>query len=252
MDLGLNGKIALVTGAGSQIGFGRGIVMTLARNGCDIISCDIDVEGSEKTAEDVRAMGRRAIAVKADITDVRQVKAVVEKAMNEFGRIDILVNNAGAGTPPKSFMETTESDWERDIDINLKGVLICTRAVLDQMISRGSGKIINVTSHCAKTGGAAVAVYSAAKAGVVAFTKGLASEMAPLGVNINSVAPGLGYTQFVASASKEMLDSFLEKVPTGKPTTPDDMGNAVAFLASDLSMNIVGQSISVDGGLTMY
>lgn len=252
MDLGLNDKVALVTGAGSQIGFGKGIVMSLARNGCDIISCDIDIEGAEKTAEDVIAIGRRAIAVRADITNTLQVKTVVERAVNEFGRIDILVNNAGAGTPPKSFLETTESDWDRDININLKGVLICTRAVLDQMIARGSGKIINVTSHCARTGGAAVAVYSAAKAGVVAFTKGLASEMAPLGITVNSVAPGLGYTQFVASATKEMLNSFLEKVPSGKPTTPDDMGNAVAFLASDLSMNIVGQSLSVDGGLTMY
>lgn len=252
MDLGLNGKVALVTGAGSQIGFGKGIVMTLARNGCDIIACDIDLEGTEKTVADVRALGRKAMAIRADVTISREINSMVETAVTEFGRIDILVNNAGSGTPPRSFMQTTESDWNRDIDINLKGVIICTRAVLDQMISRGYGKIINITSHCARTGGAAVAVYSAAKAGVLAFTKGLAAEMAPLGININSVAPGLGFTQFVAEAPKEMLDSFLQKVPTGKPTTPDDMGNAVAFLASDLSTNIVGQSISVDGGLTMY
>jgi NAD(P)-dependent dehydrogenase (short-subunit alcohol dehydrogenase family) len=252
MDLGLNGKVALVTGAGSQIGFGKGIVMALAKNGCDIISSDIDIEGAEKTAMDVRAIGRRAIATKADITSSLEVKTMVNTVIDEFGRIDILVNNAGAGTAPKSFMETTESDWDRDININLKGVIICTKEVLGRMISRRSGKIINVTSHCAKTGGAAVAVYSAAKAGVIAFTKGLATEMAPLGININSVAPGLGYTQFVSEAPKEMLDSFLERIPTKKATTPEDMGNAVAFLASDASINIVGQSLSVDGGLTMY
>ena len=252
MDLKLNGKVALVTGAGSQVGFGKGIVMVLAGNGCDIISADIDIDGANKTALDVRALGRRAMAIKADITSSLEVKNMVKSIIDEFGRIDILVNNAGAGTPPKSFMETIEEDWDRDININLKGVIICTRAVIGQMISQGSGKIINVTSHCAKTGGAAVAVYSAAKAGVGAFTKGLASEMAPLGININSVAPGLGYTQFVSDAPKEMLDNFLENIPSKKATTPDDMGNAVAFLASDVSNNIVGQSISVDGGLTMY
>jgi len=250
MDLGLTGKVALVTGAGSQIGFGKAIAVTLAREGCDLILGDIDLEGARQTAEIIINMGRRTIAVKADITRSAEVKEMVKAAIDNFGRIDILVNNAGSGTPPKLFIETTEEEWDYNIDLNLKGMLRCTKAVLEYMVPRKSGKIINISSLGAKTGGDHATVYSAAKAGIVSFTKGLATEVAPLGINVNCIAPGVGLTNFVRNAPREVIDELINKTPSRKTATPQDIANAVAYLASDVSIDIVGQTISVDGGLT--
>jgi NAD(P)-dependent dehydrogenase (short-subunit alcohol dehydrogenase family) len=252
MDLGLKGKVALVTGAGSQIGYGKGIVMTLAKEGCDIVAADIDLAGAEQTAAEVKALGRKAMAVKADVSSRDEVNDMVKAALAEFGRIDILVNNAGAANPPQPFVETNEADWDREIDINLKGILNCTRAVLEQMISRQSGKIISVASTVAKTGGAMMSVYGAAKGGVSIFTKGLAAEVAALGINVNCIAPGPGNTGFTSLAPPGFLDKIVATIPAQKYTTPQDIGNAVAFLASDVSSDIVGQTLSVDGGMTMY
>jgi len=250
MDLGLTGKVALVTGAGSQIGFGKAIAVTLAREGCDLILGDIDLEGARQTAEIIINLGRQAIAVKADITRSAEVKDMVKTAINKFGRIDILVNNAGSGTPPKLFIETTEEEWDYNIDLNLKGMLRCTKAVLEYMVPRKSGKIINISSLGAKTGGDHATVYSAAKAGIVSFTKGLATEVAPLGINVNCIAPGVGLTNFVRNAPRDVIDELINKTPSRKTATPQDIANAVAYLASDVSIDIVGQTISVDGGLT--
>ncbi|MDD5701929.1 MAG: SDR family NAD(P)-dependent oxidoreductase [Dehalococcoidales bacterium] len=251
MDLGLTGKVALVTGAGSQIGFGKAIAVTLAREGCDLVLGDIDLEGARQTAEIIVNLGRRAIAVKADITRSAEVKDMVKAAIDQFGRIDILVNNAGSGTPPKLFVETTEEEWDYNIDLNLKGMLRCTKAVLEHMVPRKSGKIINISSLGAKTGGDHSTVYSAAKAGIVSFTKGLATEVAPLGINVNCIAPGVGLTNFVRNAPRDVIDELINKTPSRKTATPQDIANAVAYLASDVSIDIVGQTISVDGGLTM-
>ncbi len=252
MDLGLKGKVALVTGAGSQIGYGKGIAMTLAREGCDIIVNDVNLEGADQTAAEIKALGRKAMAVKADVTSSTEVKDMVKAALAELGKIDILVNNAGAATPQKPFAETTEADWDADIDINLKGVLNCTKAVIDHMISRQSGKIVSIASTVAKTGGMTMTTYGAAKAGVSVFTKGLAAEVATSGINVNSIAPGPGDTGFALKAPPGFLDMVMQMIPQKKFTTPQDIGNAVAFLASDVSINIVGQTLSVDGGMTMY
>ena len=252
MDLGLKGKVALVTGAGSQIGFGKGIALTLAREGCDIIVNDVNLEGAEQTAAEVKALGRKAVAVKADVSNSAEVNAMVKTALAELGRIDILVNNAGAATPQKPFTETTEADWNSDININLMGVVNCTKAVIDHMISRQSGKIVSIASTVAKTGGMNMTLYGAAKAGVSAFTKGLAAEVATSGINVNCIAPGPGDTGFALQAPPGFLDMIMGIIPQKKFTTPQDIGNAVAFLASDVSINIVGQTLSVDGGLTMY
>jgi 3-oxoacyl-[acyl-carrier protein] reductase len=146
MDLGLKGKVALVTGAGSQTGFGKGIAMTLAKEGCDVIILDKNFDGAKKTASEIEGMGRKALAFLADLTSSAEVNAAVQKALAQFGRIDILVNNAGQSTPPKAFIDKTEAEWEPDININLKSVLIVTKAVLPQMIERKSGKIVNISS----------------------------------------------------------------------------------------------------------
>ncbi len=256
MDLGLKDRVALVTGGGSQTGFGKGIALALAKEGCDIIIIDKDLEGAKKTAAEVEALGRKAVALEADVTKSAQVNGAVKNALERFGRIDILVNDAGAATPPKPFVEKTEAEWEPDININLKGVLICTRAVLPQMLERKSGKIINISSGVGRYGMANSAVYSAAKGGVVAFTRSLAKEVIGSGVYVNSISPGLGDTNFLrtsgilktAETPPEFLKHVSADIPVGRMTTPQDIGNMVAFLASDVSSDIVGQVFDVDGG----
>ena len=254
MDLGLKDKVALVTGAGSPIGFGRAIALTLAREGCDIIANDINLEEAEQAAAEVEALGRKAVAVKADVSNSAEVNDMVKAALEQFDKIDILVNNAGASIPGKTFIEKPETEWDVDINVNLKGVLICTKAVLPQMLERKYGKIINISSGIGITGGATVVIYGAAKAGVIAFTKGLAAEVAALGINVNSVAPGGAKTGFARNAPPEFLEfveSFVAKIPLGRLTEPQDIANMVAFLASDVASDIVGQTFSVDGGVTM-
>jgi len=249
LELGLQDKVALVTGAGSQIGFGKGIVLTLAKEGCDIIAADIDLKGAEQTAAEIRALGRKAIAVKADVTSSAEVNDMVKEALSEFGKIDILVNNAGVGTPPKVFVESTEEEWDLGININLRGVMNCTKAVLPQMISRKSGKIVNMSSIAGLGGTRTGTIYGAAKAGVVNFTAGLAQEVAEFGINVNCIAPGLGSTGFHPASGfpPEYLEMVKKMAAEGKTTTPQDIGNAVAFLVSDVSIRIMGQCLRVSG-----
>jgi NAD(P)-dependent dehydrogenase (short-subunit alcohol dehydrogenase family) len=249
MDLGLKGKVALVTGAGSQIGFGKGIVLTLAKEGCDIIAVDIDLEGAEQTAADARKLGSQALALKADVTHRTEVGDMVKTALQQFHKIDILVNNAGGATPPSPFVEKPETDWEKDINLNLNGVMYCTKAVLPQMISRKSGKIINISSVGGIDGVPTGSAYGAAKAGVINFTQGLAREVVESGINVNCIAPGLGNTRFYDNFPSEMVEFGQKMEAEGKATTPQDIGNVVAFLASDVSIRILGQCLRVSGVL---
>lgn len=251
MDLGLKGKVALVTGAGSQIGFGRGIALALAREGSIVIVNDINLKEARQTASEIKNSGCESIAIKADVSSSAEVKEMVKNILSQFGRIDILVNNAGICNSPKPFLDVTEEEWEPLINVNLKGVINCTKAVLNQMVERKSGKIINISSSVAKVGGPDTSVYGATKGGIVAFTKGLAIELAASGINVNSVAPGPGNTGFARKAPPEFLQILTKMIPLGRTTTPQDIGNIVAFLASDVASDITGQIISVDGGMTM-
>lgn len=256
MELGLKDKVALVTGAGSQIGFGKAIVLTLAGEGCDIIVNDKDGEGAEKTAEEVRAKGRKALAVQADISNSEEVKEMVRKALAEFGRIDILVNNAGVGHGGGPLVETKEEDWDTLININIKGALNCCKAALPQMLERRSGKIINIASGVGKSGMPFNSVYAATKAAVIGFTKSLAAEVASKGINVNCVAPGLSTTNFIRGSDGEvrdpdMVEAVRATIPLGRTTEPQDIANMVTYLASDAAADIVGQPISVEGGRFM-
>ena len=248
MDLGLKDKVALVTGAGSQVGFGKGIALILAKQGCNIIANDIDGEGAQKTAAEVEALGRKALAIKADVTKQSEVKDMVKKALDKFGRIDILVNNAGRATTPTPFVETPEKNWEMVFNLNIYGVFYCTKAVLPQMIERKSGKIINITSGAGISGMPRCVHYGASKAAIIAFTKGLSKEVIVHGINVNAVAPGVGDTKFLNAFPEGEIDRAVATVPTKRSTTPEDVGNMVAYLASDLARQVVGQTYLVDGG----
>jgi len=247
MELGLKDKVALITGAGSQIGFGKVIALALAKEGCDIVATDIDLEGAKQTAAQVEASGRKAIALRLDVANHAEAKEVVKAAMAKFGKIDILVNNAGVCAAIKPFIETTEADWDKDISVNIKGVLNCTMAVLPSMIERKYGKIINISSGGGLDGGFNTAVYATAKGGVIIFTKALAKEVAPSGINVNCITPGFANTGFARQAPPGMIENFAKTIPLGRLTEVQDVANAVVFLASDVSSDIVGQTIKVAG-----
>lgn len=205
--------------------------------------------GAEQTAGDIESTGRRSLALKADISNSAEVNDAVKSALAKFKRIDILVNNAGAITPPKNLVDKTEAEYTRDIDLNLKGTVNFTKAVLPGMVTNKSGKIINIASIGYRKGMAHAVTYNAAKAGVVGFTQSLAVELAPSGINVNGIAPGLGLTNFGGGGPPpDVVKAALARIPARRTTLPQDIANAVCFLASDATSDIVGQTLSVDGG----
>ena len=267
MDLGLKNKVALVTGAGSQIGFGKGIALCLGKEGCAVIVVDIDLDGAKKTAAELEALGYKAIALKADITNSEEVNTMVKAGLARFGKIDILVNNAGKSRIPE-LIKATEDDWHANVDINLKGTWHCCRAVLPQMIERKSGKIVSVSSvvkysfvssvrSMVKAGRPArvgSTLYLASKAGIIGLTRSLAAEVGPLGINVNAIIPGMGDTGLYTERGglNPMAKQRFESVaPLQRLTTPQDIGNAVTFLVSEAASDITGQTIQVDSGDTM-
>jgi 3-oxoacyl-[acyl-carrier protein] reductase len=250
MELGLKDKVALVTGAGSQIGFGKAIALALAKEGCDIIVNDLDLDGARKTAAEVEKLGRKSMAIKADVTRGTDWDSMVKEALAKFGRIDILVNNAGGCTPPKPFLEMSDQDWDFDIDVNLRSTRNGTKTVLPIMIKQKGGKIVNVTSGAGIHGGMFTSGYAAAKAGIIGFSLGVAKEAAPHGININCVSPGVADTGFAKNAPPGMIENFPKTLPIGRLTTTQDIANAVVFLVSDASSDIIGQVLVVSGGVS--
>jgi NAD(P)-dependent dehydrogenase (short-subunit alcohol dehydrogenase family) len=252
MDYGLQGKTALITGTASQVGMGKAICLTLAKEGCTIISTDMDLEGAQQTVEAVIAMGGKGIALKVDVTEGSEVTEMVKIVLKEFGKIDILINNAGLnagqGVP---FLESKQEMWEKDIAVNLYGTMNCAKAVIPGMVIHKYGKIINFSSIAAQQGGGS---YSAAKAAVIAFTRGLATEFGPSGINVNAIAPAVVKTQFFASIGEranQMFKDVATFAPLRRNQTVEDIANAVAFLASDGSKDITGQCIQINSGLFM-
>jgi 3-oxoacyl-[acyl-carrier protein] reductase len=248
MDLRLTGKIALVTGTGSQVGFGRGIALKLAEEGCDVICADIDLPGAEKTAESVKVLGRKSIGIQVDITDRTSVDTTISRALEEFDHIDILVNCAGRASGIRPFTEMTQEMWDIDININLRGTMNMTQALLPHMLERGYGKIVNFSTHAAHqpSGLAGAAVYIAAKSGTVMFSKTLASEVGHKGININIIAPGPGNTNFHRTGGDPGMIELVENLDkSGRTTTPEDIGNTVAWLVSDIANKLSGQVIEV-------
>lgn len=257
MDLGLKGKVALVTGVASQVGIGKAIALALANEGCDIIGADIDLNGAKKTGDAIKALGHRALIVKVDITKNTEVRDMVQSAMKEFGRIDILVNNAGGTTFSGPLAEAKQEDIDKEINLNLNGAIYCTKAVLPVMIAQKSGKILNMSALAGRSAAPGGSGYTAAKAGIIGFTRAIAIEAGPSGVNVNALAPGLILTNFYGGEGAPKLPPQMRNssenlmAPTRRNTTTEDIANAVLFLVSDKSKNITGQTISVDGGQMM-
>jgi NAD(P)-dependent dehydrogenase (short-subunit alcohol dehydrogenase family) len=249
----LKGRIAIVTGAGSENGIGQATALVLAKKGAAVVVTDIDMSGAEKTARDVRQQGVEALALRVDVTDAREVETLVEKALSEFDRIDILVNVAGI-TQPVRVLDTTEEDWDRVLAVNLKGTFLCSKAVLPTMIAQKFGRIVNLSSVSGKRGGGVYggAHYSAAKAGILGFSKALAREVAAFGITVNSVAPGLIATDIRGGLEPPERQLEMSKdIPCKRMGTPEEVAASIAFLASDEAAYITGEEIDINGGSHM-
>jgi NAD(P)-dependent dehydrogenase (short-subunit alcohol dehydrogenase family) len=253
MDLGFKGKVALVTGTGSQIGFGKQVALLFAREGCDAVAVtDVDLEGAEKTAEAIRKLGRKSIAVKADVTSKAEVQAMVKKVKDEYGKIDILANVAGAVIGYGTLEQQDTETWDKNIHLNLYGTMLVTQAVLPLMKEQKHGSIVNIGSGSTHMYSHGVNMYAMSKAGVDLFTKQLAWTEVKNGIRVNCVAPGPSPTNFIKAPNKDaVMEMQLKTVPMGKATTPDDIANATAFFASDISGDITGQVLNVSGGAVM-
>ncbi|MED3660365.1 3-oxoacyl-[acyl-carrier-protein] reductase [Ureibacillus sp. FSL K6-8385] len=245
----LEGKTAVVTGASR--GIGRAIALELAKEGANVV---VNYSGSKEKAEqvvnEILEMGRKAIAVQANVADNDSVQNLMKKALEEFGSIDILVNNAGI-TRDNLLMRMKEEEWDEVIQTNLKGVFLCTKAVTRQMMKQRSGRIINIASVVGVTGNAGQANYTAAKAGVIGLTKTAARELASRNILVNAVAPGFITTEMTDALPEDVKTSMLSQIPLGKFGKPEQVAKAVVFLASDDAEYITGQVLHVDGGIAM-
>ncbi|QKE73053.1 3-oxoacyl-[acyl-carrier-protein] reductase [Arthrobacter citreus] len=245
----LNGKVALVTG-GSR-GIGRAIALSLAKNGANVV---VNYSGNEaaalKVVEEITALGVKAIAYKANVSNSEEVAALVKNTVDEFGSIDILVNNAGI-TRDGLLLRMKDADWDDVIDTNLKGVFNCIKAAAKFMTRQRNGRIINISSVVGQIGNPGQMNYVAAKAGVLGLTKTAAKELASRNITVNAIAPGFIETDMTNELNEQVRTQMLSNIPLQSFGQPEDIAHAVVFLAMDASGYITGQTINVDGGLVM-
>jgi len=244
----LSSKCALVTGGGR--GIGKEIALRLAASGCDVAISDLDLETANVTAAEIQKLGRKSIAIKADVSSSADVEAMFNTFLNTFGKIDILVNNAGI-TRDGLLVRMKESDWDLVLNINLKSAFLCCKEAAKPMMKARSGKIVNIASVVGLMGNAGQANYSASKAGLIGLTKTLAREFASRSINVNAVAPGFIKTAMTDKLSETDKQKMTSQIPFQTLGTPMDVANAVLFLSSSLSDYITGQVLTVDGGLVM-
>lgn len=245
---GLIGKAAIVTGGGQ--GIGKGIALALAEFGADVIVAERDPETAEAAAAEIRGLGRKALALVTDVREPEQINNMVEKSVDEFGRVDILVNNAG-GMFRADVASISEGGWDAIIRINLKSTFLCCKAVSELMVEKKTGgSIINISSVNGLSGTPGSAAYGAAKAGIINFTQSLALELAPYGIRVNAIAPGVIDTPGTSQWMTPERESEVQKgIPLARRGKPEDIAGAAIYLVSDLADYVTGQTIVVDGGL---
>ena len=250
METGLQGKIALVTGSGR--GIGKAIALALAAEGADVVINDVNLADADGTAQEVRAMGRRSMAIQADVTSETQVKEMVEQVIREWGGIDILVNNAGVASV-LMVEDMEKAEWDRIFDVIVGGTFNCSKAVIGTMKKKGGGKIVNIGSIAGvRTTQFAAANYAAAKAAVLGFTRQLAYELGPSQINVNAVNPFTTVTPLLLAISPPgELERLKSRIPLRDLNKPEDVADAVVFLCSERARMITGTSINVDGGVTL-
>jgi len=273
IEIDLSGRVALVTG-GSR-GLGRADALTLARAGADVVVADLLVESelseetdrygalatvarqqglvhTEETVEEIHRMGRRAIAVRCDVTDRAQVDAAVARAVNELGSVDILVNNAGTLDHAAQFQHQSPELWERDLRVNLTGAFNCAQAGWPHMRERGWGRIVNMASVAGTLGGFGQASYSTTKAGLLGLTRTLAMEGARHGITCNAIVPGVIGTEAFNMANAAMNERIVARTALKRPGEPQEIANTIAFLCSDLASYITGIELNVSGGVELF
>jgi NAD(P)-dependent dehydrogenase (short-subunit alcohol dehydrogenase family) len=245
----LSGKTAIVTGA--RRGIGRAIALALAKEGADVVVSDVNQEDCQKVADEIERLGRKGLAVKCDVSSSNDVDAMVKRAVAEFGGVDILVNNAGT-IAYKPFLELTDEDWDKTLNVNLKGQFLCARAAGKEMVKNKRGRIINIASISSGGCGIAfplIAHYTASKGGVVALTEALALELTPQGINVNAICPGAIDTDMAKGAKESgQLEQVLARIPKGRLGQPEEIADLAVFLASEQSDYISGAAIVIDGG----
>jgi len=240
----VSSRVAIVTGGGR--GIGQAIALKLAEAGATVVVSDI--AEPEAVAEEIRSMGRQALAVSTDVSLPADVEKLAETTMSTYGRIDILVNNAGI-TRDHLLMRLSEEDWDSVLTVNLKSVYLCTRAVLRHMVKQRWGRIISMASIVGVVGNAGQANYASAKAGIIGFTRSVAKEVASRGITANAIAPGFIDTSMTQQLAESQRQEMAKHIPVGYIGTPRDVAEAVAFLASEEARYITGQVLNVDGGM---
>jgi 3-oxoacyl-[acyl-carrier protein] reductase len=244
----LKGKIAIITGAAQ--GIGKVIALSLAKCGADIAVSDINEDSLNAAVKEIEVLGFKAIAVKMDVSSLKDCEDMVKKTVEAFGKVDILINNAGI-TRDTVLLRMKEEQWDQVIQVNLKGTFNCTKAVIRSMFKQKSGKIINISSVTGAMGNAGQANYSASKAAVMGFTKSIAREYAHCGITVNAVAPGFIKTAMTDAIPEKDRDAMISIIPAKRLGLPEDVADTVCFLASDMANYITGQVIHINGGMYM-
>jgi len=249
--MNIKGWVAIVTGGAS--GIGRQTALRLAREGAKVALVDKNLEGANKVAAEIKALGGETLALETDITNLDEAHKMAKAVLDKFGQVDILANIAGGAFPSKmgSFAQSNREIWDLNINLNLFGTFNCTHAIVNHMMERKKGKIVNIASVAGMVGQATTADYAAAKGGIIAFTKSMAKELAPYGINVNCVSPAITGTERVRSMPKDFLQKQIDTIHLHRFGEPEEIANVVVFLASDEASFVTGANYVADGGITL-